>query len=241
MRRRKKIIIAILLVILIGLVAAIVQALYFPSADNGMLSHGDKNILVCALDESEPRDGMGACDMAFIVHLSNGSMTGYEPVYPHGLRHPTQAEPAAYVAQGAGKRLLLHDAYYSANNTQGMIWAKEIVEYNKNTTIDAVVCIDTKGVSNILKVINPVVIDNKTVNVSGADFVREEQYGGGASRGDAVLVVVKAVAQKAQEPQYKTDLINAAITEYNNGNIIMYPEGAFMSLLATKGIETIFG
>lgn len=239
MRRRKKLIIAILLVILFGLIMSIVGALYFPSTTNA-LAEGEKNILVCAIDESETRAGMGACDMAFIVHMKDGKLTGYEAVYPGGLTHPTEAEPAAYVAQGAGKKLLLHDAFYSSNNTQGMKWASEIVSHNKNISIDAVVCINSAGVDAILKQANPLTIDGEEVNASGIDIIREEQYDNGNSRGDAVLKIVKAVAEKANDPTCKSNMINAALDQYNKGNIIMYPQDAFITLLASKGINSLF-
>ena len=82
MRRRKKLIIAILLVILIGLISVIAGALFLPQ-DNELAQGSKKNILVCAIDESEPRPGMGACDMAFIVSLQDGELVNYTEIYPH--------------------------------------------------------------------------------------------------------------------------------------------------------------
>ena len=77
MRRRKKLIIAILLVILIGLIAVIAGELFLPH-DNE-LAQGSKNILVCAIDESEPRPGMGeqAKNCYFTIH--SGIMTLKNP------------------------------------------------------------------------------------------------------------------------------------------------------------------
>lgn len=241
MRRRKKILIAILLVILLGLVVSIVNALYFPDGDNGFLAEGNRTVLVCAIDESEIRAGMGACDMAFVVYLQDGHIANYTAIYPNGMTHPTASEPAEYVAMGAGEQLLLHDAFYSSNNTQGMLYAKEIVEYNTNIPIDAVVCINSEGVSNLMNVVNPITINGQQMNVSGIDIIREDQYGNGDSRGDAVLNLVKAVAEKAKQPEYKADLVSTALSEFNKGNIIMYPEGAFVGLLATKGLTSTFG
>ena len=79
MRRTKKLVIAILFVILVGLVANYAGTyIYHVGTSQGELAQGDKNILICAIDESEKRPGMGACDMAFIVHLHNGSfVTSY--------------------------------------------------------------------------------------------------------------------------------------------------------------------
>ena len=57
MNRRKKIIIAIIIVILIGLITIIAGVLFINTGGN--LASGNGNILVCAIDESEPRPGMG--------------------------------------------------------------------------------------------------------------------------------------------------------------------------------------
>ena len=59
------------------------------------------------------------------------------------------------------------------------------------------------------------------------------------SRGDAVMVLVKALAQAAANPDKKAKMMTAALDQYNKGNIIMQPEGSFTKLLATKGIESI--
>ena len=115
MRRRKKLIIAILLVILIGLIAVIAGELFLPH-DNE-LAQGSKNILVCAIDESEPRPGMGACDMAFIVSLQDGELVNYTEIYPHGMTHPNASEPQEAQEQGAGEKLLLHDSFWD-NDTK---------------------------------------------------------------------------------------------------------------------------
>ena len=60
MNRTRKLIIAILIVVLIGLFAIIASALFMDNDTN--LDEGSKNILVCAIDETEDRPGMGACD-----------------------------------------------------------------------------------------------------------------------------------------------------------------------------------
>ena len=67
MNRTKRLIVAILIVLFIGLIAIIAGALFIGHDTD--LVKGDKNILVCAIDEGEDRPGMGACDMAFIIHL----------------------------------------------------------------------------------------------------------------------------------------------------------------------------
>ena len=237
MNRRKKLIIAILIVVLIGLLTIIAGAFFIHSDKD--LASGDSNILVCAIDESEPRPGMGACDMAFIVYMRNGEIQNYTAVYPHGMTHPNASEPAEAQAQGAGSRLLLHDSFWDSDNVKSMNLAKEIVEYQTNIPIDAVVAINSEGLDGILGAASPLTIDGKQVNASGIDIIREEQDSGGESRGDAVLDIVRAAAEAATDPSKKSEMINVALDQYSKGNIVMEPQGSFIGLLASKGIENI--
>ena len=237
MNRRKKLIIAILIVVFIGLLIIIGGAIFINSS--GDLSSGEHAILVCAIDESEPRPGMGACDMAFIVFLKNGEIVNYTAVYPHGMTHPNASEPSEAQAQGAGPKLLLHDAFWFSDNVQSMNYAKEIVEYQTNIKIDAVIAINSAGLDAILEAASPLDINGTKVNASGIDIIREEQADDGQSRGDAVLDIVKAVAKSATNADKKSQIVNAALKEYSKGNIIMEPQGAFIKLLATEGIENI--
>lgn len=238
MDRAKKLIIAIIIVVLIGLFAMIASVVMF---NDTHLEEGSKNILVCAIDESEDRPGMGACDMAFIVHIQDGTLKDYTPVYPGGLTHPTAAEPLEAQEQGAGSALLLHDAFWDADNSKGMQLAKEIVEYRTNASIDSVVAVNTQALDAVLAAAAPLEVNGRTIDASGIDFIREEDWNNGVSRGDAVMEIVKAAANSAKDPVKKSAMVNAALDQYSKGNIIMDEEGAFVGLLASKGIETFFG
>ena len=239
MNRTKKIILAILIVVLIGLTAIIGSVIFMGT--NSDLAKGDKSILVCAIDESEDRPGMGACDMAFIIHLDNGTLKSYTPFYPGGMTHPNATEPQEYQQQGAGSRLLMHDAFYDSDNSKGMQLAKEIVEFRTNESIDNVVAINTAALDAILKAAGPLDINGTTTTASGIDIIREEDTNQSLSRGDAVMNVVRAAAKKANDPSTKNDMVNAAMDQYSKGNIIMDEDGAFVGLLASKGIESLFG
>ena len=239
MDRTRKLIIIILIIVLIGLVALIAGAIFLGSDTE--LTEGSKYILVCAIDESETRPGMGACDMAFIVHLENGTLKDYKAIYPGGMTHPTAPEPAEAQAQGAGPKLLLHDAFWEADNAHSMQLAEEIVEANTNISIDSVVAINTEALDAVLAAAGPLDINGTQMQVSGIDFIREEDWGNGVSRGDAVLELVKAAANAAKDPDVKSAMINAAIDQYTKGNIVMDDQGAFVKLLASKGIENFFG
>ena len=220
MDRRKRLLIAILVVVIIGLVAIIAGALFIGNQSD--LVKGDKNILVCAIDEGEDRPGMGACDMAFIINLENGVIKNYTPVYPGGLTHPTASEPQEAQQQGAGSSLLLHDAFWDADNNKGMQLAKEIVEYQTNESVDSVIAINSEALDAILSAAGPLKVNGKLTNASGIDIIREEDWGNGVSRGDAVISIVKAAANAAaSNPNTKSAMINAAIDQYSKGNIIM--------------------
>ncbi len=239
MNRTKKLILAILIIVLIGL-GSIIAGVFFIS-ENSNLTTGDKHILVCAIDESESRPGMGACDMAFIVTLDNGTLKNYTAFYPGGMSHPTAAEPAEYQKQGAGSKLLMHDAFYDADNAKGLQYAKEIVEYNSHVHIDNVVAVNSEALDAVLAAAGPVEVNGNVTNASAIDIIREEDWNQGVSRGQAVLDIVKAAANKAKDPDVKSAMINAALDQYTKGNIIMDQQGDFAGLLASKGIETFFG
>jgi len=238
MTRTKKLIIAILIVILIGLLASIYGALN--TGPN--LTQENKDILLLTADKYEQSNG--GVDMAFMIHLENGSFANYTPVYPGEMTHPTQPASSAL---GGGK-MFLHDCLYDGVD-DGMQYAKEIVEANTNLTADAVVLVYDEGVDNIIDSIRPLKVDGVETNLSATDIIREnDAYNGYAgnegvtgtmSRSDAVMVLVKALAQAAADPDKKATMIQAALNEYSKGNIVMQPEGSFTNLLATKGIESL--
>lgn len=238
MDRTKRLIITILIVVFIGLVAIIAGSLFI--GHDNELTQGNKNILVCAIDEGEDRSGLGACDMAFIVHLENGTLKNYTAIYPGGMTHPNASEPLEAQKQGAGSALLLHDAFWDADNDVGMNYAKEIVEYQTNTTIDSVVAINSQALDAILSAAGPLEINGEITNASGIDIIREENWGNGVSRADAVMDIVKAAANAASSnPDIKSAMVNAAIDQYSKGNIVMDKKGAFVGLLASKGFESV--
>lgn len=238
MRRRKKLIIAILVVILIGLLSVIGGALFMSGPD---LTQEDKNILVLAADKYEQSNG--GVDMAFLVRLENGSLANYTPIYPGEFTHPTQPAPG-----GLSGNMHMHDCLWDGLDV-GMQYAKEIVESRTNYTVDSVVVVYDEGIDNIIDSVRPLEVDGVETNLSATDIIREnDAYNGYAgnggvtgtmSRGDAVMVLVKALSDKAKDPNAKATMVKAAANEYSKGNIVMTPEGAFVKLLATKGFESL--
>jgi hypothetical protein len=174
--------------------------------------------------------------------MNNGSVTHYTPVYPHGLRHPTKDEPTAALSTGAqdnAGKMLLHDALWSNDTNEGIQNAKEIVEYNKHVKLNAVVLINVEATDAIIKAAGPLNINGTPTVVNGLDFVREEQSSDGATRGQAVITVVQGLIDAAHNPATRNTMMKMAIIQYNRGNIVVWPEGAFMQLLYTKGLHSI--
>ncbi|WP_406537268.1 DUF4012 domain-containing protein [Methanobrevibacter sp.] len=237
MKRTKKLIIAILVVILIGLLAVIAGTLFLGPD----LTQENKSVLVLASDKYEQSNG--GVDMAYMVRLENGSLKNYTPVYPGEMYHPSQPAPG-----GLSGHMMLHDCLWNGVD-QGMQYAAEIVEYHTGMHADAVVLVYDEGVDNVIDSVRPLVVDGKETNLSATDIIREndayngyagnENVPGTMSRADAVMVLVKALANAAKDPEKKSTMVQAAIKEYSNGNIVMKPDGAFTRLLATKGFESI--
>ena len=237
MIRTKKLIIAILLVILMGLIAIIYGAL-FVGPD---LTDESKNILVLASDKTEQPNG--SVDMGYMVHLENGSLKNYTPVYPGGMAHPSQPAPG-----GLSGKMFLHDCLWDGTEN-GMEYAKEIVAANTGMQADAVVVVYDEGLDAIIDSIKPLKVNGTETNLSATDIVRSndayngypgnEHVQGTMSRGDAVMVLAKALAEAAKDPTKKSTMVQVALDQYTKGNILMQPEGAFTKLLAAKGFEHI--
>lgn len=236
--KRNKLIIAILFVILIGLLTIALSQIFLQED----LTTGEQNILVLAIDESEQRPGMGACDMAFIVHTNNSKIINYTPVYPGQLTHSSVQEPAEFQAQGAGQMLLLHDSFYWEDSQKDAQYAKEIVEQHTNQSIDAVVAVNTEAMDAIIQSAGEITIKGEVQNITALDLVRENDqlHGGNYTRGEAVKILIKGLAKAAKDPAKKSAMVNTATDQFSKGNIIMNPEGAFLKVLATKGFENLF-
>jgi len=236
MERENKLIVAITIIAAIGILAVLWGT--FLGGPN--LSEGEKSILVLAVDESEPRPGMGAVDMAFLVELKDGSIKKYTPIYPGGMRHPTVAGPAE--AQSAGDKLLLHDSLWDSDTQKGMHYAKEIIEANTNMNPDAVVAVNIEGLDTVISSAGQHKINGTPVNMSAIDIIREsdELYGGSMSRGDAVMNLATALSTAANNEKIRNTMVQTALDQYAKGNIIMLPEGSFAGLMASKGLGSLF-
>ena len=239
MKRSKKLIIGILLVILIGQIAFIAGNLLMTPD----LTAESKNILVLASGKDEQPNG--SVDMAYMVHLENGSLANWTPVYPGGMTHPSQAAPG-----GLSGPMYLHDCLWDGPD-QGMDFAKEIVEANTGMHADAVVVVYDEAIENVIDAARPLYVDGEVTNLSAVDVIRSndayngyagsENVPGTMSRSDAVMVLAKAISNATKDPEKKSAMVQKALEEYSHGNILMKPEGSFTKLLATKGFDKLSG
>ncbi|RBQ24350.1 hypothetical protein ALNOE001_02750 [Candidatus Methanobinarius endosymbioticus] len=234
MEKKNKLIIAIMIVAAVGMLA-IVWGTFLTGPD---LTQGDRMILVLAVDETEERPGLGAVDMAFVVHMKNGNIAKYSPIYPGGLRHPSEPEPAE---AGGGGKLLLHDSLWYEDTEKGMKHAKEIVEAKVNVNIDGVVAVNTKGLNAVISSAGPVKINGTETKISALDLVRENDqlHGGGMTRGEGVMALAKALSQAANNEGIRNKMVQTALDQYSKGNILMIPQGSFTSLMASKSLGSL--
>ena len=237
MNRKQKLIIAILSVILIWLLL-VIGTFFIGGPD---LAAENKTVLILAADKYEQPNG--GVDMAYIVRLENGHLKGYDPFYPGGMVHPTQHAPGNLAGN-----MRMHDCLWNGVE-EGMQYAIEIDQARNGTQIDAVVVVYDEGLDNIIDSVRPLEVDGVVTELSATDIIREnDNYAGYAGRGsvtgtmsraDAVMVLVKALSKAAKDPDKKQTMVQAALNEYNKGNIVMTPKGSFARLLATKGFESI--
>lgn len=232
MDTKNKIILGLFIVI-IGL-SVLTYENYITNSQNVFI--GEKHVLLLCADPSEPRPGIGAVDMAFILTLNNGNITNVTAVYPHNMAHPTAEPPAALRAQGVS-RWLLHDSLWEADTEKGARLAQEIVEYNTGVKTDIVVIVTPRAVDGILQAIGPVYVEGQGyVSGNSINFLREEQRQG-SSRGPAVQSLMKAIFNATKDRAKYIALVNEGIKQYQQGNIVVVPQGAFIQFLISTGIE----
>ena len=230
---KKNAIIIILAIAIIGLSVS-AYLLYVSSAED--VTEGEKKVLLLAVDPGENRPGLGAVDMAFVITLNNGTITQVAPVYPHNMAHPTAVPPASLKAQGVS-RWLLHDALWEEDNEKGARLAQEIVEANTGQKTDIVVMMTPTAVDAMIQAIGPVYVPGQGyVSGNSLQVLRDEQSAG-ASRGPAIESLMRAMSNATQDRSKYLAMTQAAITQYNQGNIVVVPQGAFLQFLISAGIE----
>lgn len=231
---KKSIIIIILFLAIVGLSVSAYQ-LYVSTSENVTL--GEHNVLLLCTDPSEGRPGMGAVDMAFIIKLKDGNITKITPVYPGGMMHPTAPVPDYLKSIGESK-LRLHDSLWDNDTEKDVKLAQEIVQINTGQKSDVVLVVTVDAVDAALRSIGPIYVEGLgDVSGNSLQLLRDEQNGG-VSRGDAVQGMMTAILNTTQNDKSKyLTLINVGVNQYNQGNIYVYPKGAFAQFLISEGIQ----
>jgi hypothetical protein len=231
---KKSIIIIILFLAIVGLSVSAYQ-LYVSTSQNVTL--GEHNVLLLCTDPSEGRPGMGAVDMAFIIKLKDGNITKITPVYPGGMMHPTAPVPD-YLKSIGETKLRLHDSLWDNDTEKDVKLAQEIVQINTGQKSDIVLVVTVDAVDAALRAIGPIYVEGLgDVSGNSLQLLRDEQNGG-VSRGDAVQGMMTAILNTTQSDKSKyLTLINVGVNQYNQGNIYVYPKGAFAQFLISEGIQ----
>lgn len=227
-----------IIIIFIVVVAIIIffSFMYIKNSRNVMV--GEKKVLLLCVDPTEPRPGIGAVDMAFIITLNNGNITSIKPIYPGQMAHPTATPPPSLQAIGV-KKWYLHDALWENDTEKGAKLAQEIVEYNTGEKTDIVVIVTPEAVDAILARIGPVYVEGKGyVSGNSIEFLREEQKTG-YSRGEAVKSLIKAIIDSTRNRDKYLNLIDEVVKQNAQGNIVVVPQTALVEFLTYIGFEKL--
>ncbi len=234
---KKKIAIIILFLFVVGLLFVAYEYVTTTSSENVL--QGDHNILVLCADPSEKRPGIGAVDMAFVIHTHDGSIQNVTPVYPGGMAHPT-ASPPQYLKETQGvTKLYLHDSLWDANVETGTKLAQEIVQYHTGLKTDIVVVVTPDAIDALIRSIGPIYSNGVDVTGSSIAFVRNEQYNENMSRGEAVQSVMNPMITAVKDKSKFSAFLQTATTQYAMGNIVVVPKDAFIKIAIGYGFKSL--
>lgn len=233
----KKLIAIIIFLILIVGAGIYVSYLYIQGEGK---FNGNYNVLLLCADPSEPRPGVGAVDMVFVVNVNHGKIVNMTPVYPGGLAHPTLSPDPELRSYGADK-LYLHDSLWSSDVEAGSKVAQEIVKYHTGMETDLVVIVTPEAIDAMIQAIGPVYVEGKGyVTGNSIEFLREEQDQDGMSRGSAVQSLMDGLKKKAQDRSNRKVLMETASVQYAQGNIHVIPSSVFQEFIIYEGINSLF-
>ena len=219
MNHRTKIFIAVLFVILMTSIVA---------AFGGILGGNDsttQNVLVC------PVDNNGACNVAFLVTIDKGTISGYTPVFTDGLTHPS-------ATNDAGEKLALHDVFTLSDKQQALKYAKEIYEANNDgVTVDAVASVDSQTISDVIAAAGTLKDGDNVITPSATDIINADPSAGV----DAIKPICDALLNAAKDPQQRNGMLQAAIGDFKSGDVSLYPKDFFRNLIASQALGGLFG
>lgn len=231
---KKRLAIIILLIILAVIIG--VAYISFSTAPEEDLKHGDHKILLLLVDPSEKRPGPGAVDMAFIIDTTDGKLVDTTPIYPGGMYHPT-ARPS-YLKSIGTQVLYLHDTLYEEDVNKGAKLAQEIVEARMGIKTDAVLIINPTAVDALIKSVGPIYVEGKGyVNGNSIEFVRDEQYNGGMSRGNAIESLLKPLINAVRNKSNYDKMKKEAYVQYTQGNLMVVPNDIAYKFMVSDGLS----
>ena len=202
-------------------------------------AEGDYQILLLIVDANEPRPGIGAVDMAFVIPMVNYDAIIMTPIYPSGMYHPNATAPAEVQEQGGGKRLPLHDTLWSNDTEAGAKLAQETVEYNTGIKTDAVVIMTPAAIDAMIDAVGPIYVEGMGyVNSSSVNYMFNEQNLVN-TRGDCLYSVMRALMATYHNPLKRPALLLAVANQYILGNIVAIPKELFIHLAIASGINKL--
>ena len=231
-------ILLIIILVLLGIVAAFGIYEYEQPASTNVMK-GDHNILVLLADTDEKRPGIGAVDMAYAIHVTDGDVKNITTIYPGGMRSSTLEEPAA---AGVGGKMLLNDALWNADNTADAKDAQTIVQENTGIKTDAVVILTPAAVDAVIASVGPInVPDYGDITNNSIDVIRNltEKQNSTLSRGAATDLIMKPILAAAKDPTKAPGLFSAVFTQYSQGNIVVIPKDLMTQFAISKGINSL--
>lgn len=235
---KKKIVLVIVLILLIAIFAAGIT--FYINYQQGKASfQGKHNILVLCVDPTEPREGVGAVDMAFIIEINDGHLGEVTPVYPGGMYDPSLSPPADLRSEGVDQ-WYLHDSLWTSSLEDGTARAQQIVKYNTNKSTDITVVVTPDAIDSMIATVGPVYSNGQEVTNDSLSFLRNDQDENGATRGDAIEGLADGIINATRGSGKKVELIGTISDQYAKGNIQVVPKNVFEKLVAYAGFSNIF-
>jgi hypothetical protein len=231
----KKLILVLFVILLAGSVIAY-GAYQYEQPESVNIMKGDHNVLILLTNDKE-NPGTEVVDMAFSIHLINGNIGNVTPIYPQGMRSTTLKEPTSF---GTGN-LLLKDTFWNNDTTKDAVNAQLIIHENTGINTDAVVIVKYPAANAFLLAISPVNIPGygEVGSNNSEAFLKYMTFDVPTTtlKAGETAVVLPPIYAAASNPNKRPALIQAAIQQYIEGNIIVIPQHIIPQIAISKGSE----
>ncbi|WP_223791996.1 DUF4012 domain-containing protein [Methanobacterium spitsbergense] len=234
---RKKLIVLIVILALISVSTGYVIYQYEQPASTNVMK-GDHNVLVLLADTNEKRPGIGAVDMAYAIHVTDGDVKNITPIYPGGMVSSTLPEPAA----AGGDKLKLNDALWNKDTAADAADAQSIVQENTGIKTDAVVILTPPAVDAVVATVGPINIPGYgTITNNSIDVIRNltEKKNSTLTRGQATDLIMNPILEAAKNPTKAPSLFQTVTQQYLSGNIVIIPNDLMTQFAISKGLKLV--